>query len=319
MKKLLFPALFALLLFPSLLMAATEGDTLQYEIQGKITYKSGTVVKMQKIVGDEMPAIAQQGELSKQFNTEILKAKVSGWLAIGEMKVTSVTADIVTFNLMKELSVVTENGVKKNHFEIGKEVKFVWKKAVSADEAAFRKGQDLVETDMDKALEFYRQAVSLNPGHDKALNMMGMVMSKQNKSDSALICFKKAYNSNPRSNQYAKNVCISVYATGEVEEGYMYAKKAVENDFSDAEAWYLKGLMYYLLKKDSITEADQKQVLADFDKAVQLAPEQAFYLSERALLRSGFGNPNGACEDALKAKQLGAENGDELIKTYCKD
>jgi hypothetical protein len=31
-----------------------------------------------------------------------------------------------------------------------------------------------------------------------------------------------------------------------------------------------------------------------------------------------FGDSKGACEDARKARELGAENGDDLIKEYCK-
>lgn len=95
------------------------------------------------------------------------------------MKVTAITADIITFSLLKEMSVITENGVKKNQFEIGKEVKFEWKIAVSPDEAAFKKGEDLVGTNMDEALVYYRQAVALNPSHAAAYNMIGMILNEK--------------------------------------------------------------------------------------------------------------------------------------------
>ncbi len=319
MKKLLLAILLLLLLFHGETKATVTADTVEYEIQGKITYKSGTMVKMKIVTTDIMPAIAQMGEMSKQFETELFGGKVSGWMAIGDMKVTSIATDIITFSLVKELSVVTENGIKKEHFVVGKEVKFVWKMVVSADEAAYKKGQDVVEKDMDKALEYYRQAAVINPNNDKAINMIGMVLDQKGKKDSSLIYFKRAYDIDPKNEQYCKNVCISVYATGQLEEGYSYAKKAVENNMYDAEAWYLRGLMYYLIKKDSVSDDDKKLILSDIDKAVTLASNESFYYSERSFLRGQFGYMTGACDDAKKAKQLGAENGEELVKTYCKE
>jgi Flp pilus assembly protein TadD len=317
MKKLLLCAFIALIISVSTAIAQVGGDTIEYEIQGKITFKSGSVVKMQMLKGDEMPATAQHGEMSKHFDTELFGGKVTGWLAIGDLQVTAIAGDIITFSLLKELSVVTENGIKKEHFVTGKEVKFVWKRVVSADEAAYKKGQDIVDTDMDKALQYYKQAAHINPLHDKALNMIGMVMNQKGQKDSSLLYFKRASDIDPKNAQYAKNVCITIYATGELEQGYAYAKKAVENDKFDAEAWYLRGLMYYLIKKDTVNADDKKIVLADLDKSVVLASGESFYLGERAFIRSQFGDMTGACEDAKKAKQLGAENGDELIKTYC--
>jgi hypothetical protein len=317
MNSLLRLVCVMLFLIPAILKAESKGDTIEYQIQGKITYKSGTVVRMQKLSGDEMPALAQEGELSKRFETELFGGKMTGWISIGDMKVTAVDEDIVTFSLLKELSVVTENGVKKNHFVIGKEVKFVWKKAVTADEVAYKMGQDAEATDVSEAMRYYKEAVRLNPQNDKALNMIGTLMSEQESRDSALIYFKKAFEIAPKNIQYAKNLSITSFKTGHGQDGYDYAKKAVECDILDPEAWYLRGLMYYLLKKSSLTEEDKKIVMADMDKAVQLTPEESFYLGERAFLRKEFGNGAGACEDAKKARELGAENGDELIKEYC--
>ena len=53
------------------------------------------------------------------------------------------------------------------------------------------------------------------------------------------------------------------------------------------------------------------------DKAIEYATDKAYYYSERAFIRKDFGNTTGACEDAKKAKELGIENGDDLVKQYC--
>jgi hypothetical protein len=293
------------------------GDTIEYVIQGKITYKSGSVVKMQKISGDEMPAAGTKGELSKKFETELFGGKMSGWIAIGDMKVNSVAKDIVTFSLLKELSMVTENGVKKNHFEIGKEVKFVWKVAISADEKEFRMGQEAVDTNMFVAFAHYKRAAAINPGNDKALNMLGIIMNEQEMQDSALVYFKKAFSASPKNSQYAKNISITSFKSGLAKDGYDYAFKAVDCDSTDAEAWYLRSVMRFAIAKDSLKETDKKNILADVGKAIQLTPDDPFYYGERAYFRKTFGDNKGACEDAGKAKELGADNADDLVKEYC--
>ena len=120
---------FLMLLLPLIGVLSSQAqvnDTVAKNVVGRIIFKSGNVVKMQVAEGKDLPGVDTQGELSKSFNTTFLGAQVTGWMSIGKMKVTAVSNDIVTFTLLEELSVITENGVKKNHFEIGNEVKFVW-------------------------------------------------------------------------------------------------------------------------------------------------------------------------------------------------
>lgn len=318
MKKLLVLIGASIILLPMLAGAAITGDTIDYSIEGKITYKSGTVVKIQKTSSDEMPGIGIEGVLSKYFETELFGGKMSGWMSIGKMKITVVAKDIITFTLLKEMSEITENGVKKNQFEIGKVVKFEWKVPVAADEAAYKKGQDVLDDDEKEAMKYYKEAVSLNPNHDKALNMIGILMNGEKNYDSAYYYFKLAYDLKPNLVTYCKNLCIVNYRLGLTQDAYDYATKATVSDKENAEAWYLKALMQYFIKKDIITDIDKQGILADVDKAVLLAADNSFYRSERAFLRNEFGNAAGACEDAKKAKELGSEEGDELVSKYCK-
>ncbi len=305
------------LLMPLFIFAEPYADTLEYKIEGKITYKSGTTVKIQKSSGEDMPKTGTEGELSKYFETEMFGGKMSGWMSIGQMKVTAVSGDIVTFTLLKELSVVTENGVKKNHFEIGKEVKFVWKVAVSADEAAYQKGQDVVNDDVEQAMVFYRQALAVNPDHHKSLNMMGMIYDFKQNRDSALYFFRKASETAPKELLYARNVLITAYRLNQYTLAYTYACKALELDLKDPELWYYRALTLYMSKEGNFTEEDKAKILADMAKSIELAPDDPSYYSERAYVRDVFGDAAGACQDAKKAKELGMEGGEDAVLKYC--
>jgi tetratricopeptide (TPR) repeat protein len=316
MKKLMLLALVAIVA-PYFALAEVNGDTIEYKITGKLTYKSGTVVKMQKTDGDEGLVVGQEGELSRSFETELFGGKMTGWISIGNMRVSAISKDIITFTLLKELSVITENGVKKNQFEIGEEVKFVWKIAVSADEALYQKGQDAIESDLNEALGYYMQAIAINPKHAEALNMIGMIQDNQGNLDSALYYFKRASEAQPKDVRYYRNILITAYKLGDYQTAYDNSQKTLELETKEAELWYYRALMLYSLKMNNFTDADKTAILNDMAKAIELEPTSGTYYSERAFIKNVFGDKAGACADAKKAKELGQPDMDEAIGTYC--
>ena len=108
-------------------LQAQTADTLELEVTGIILSKSGKTVKMNAVSDTLLPALKVKGELSKYFERELFGGIVTGWMSIGTMEVTAVSGKTISFLLVEELSVVYENGVKKDHFKPGQKVKFVWK------------------------------------------------------------------------------------------------------------------------------------------------------------------------------------------------
>jgi tetratricopeptide (TPR) repeat protein len=300
------------------LKAENKGDTVSYETQGKIIIRSGNVVKVQIVTSGVLPAIGIEGELSKHFETELLGGKFTGWMTIGQMKVIAINKNVVSFSLIKELSSVTENGLRKNQFEKGKEVKFIWQVVLNPDEAAFEKGQNILDKDVDEALRYYRDALSKNPKLDKALNMIGMIMSDKKDLDSALFYFMKACDIDPKNVMYAKNISVTYHSLKNYSKAYEYAQMAVSCNSKDIMALYLRGFTLYSLNKDKLDESTKQTVLNDLNTAIQIKPYNQFLYTRRAFFRKEFGDNSGACEDAKRAIKLGAENADSLINEYCK-
>lgn len=317
MKLKSFLILLLMFLLPVIIYGNIYSDTVEHEIQGKIIGRQGNIVKIKFVQGKFLPEKGNEGELSKYFETEMFGGKITGWMAIGKMKIVSVGNDMITFILLKELSFVTENGMKKNHFEKGKEVKFKWKVAVSEDEAAYEKGQVLIDNDIDEALRYFKKAVKANPRHDKSLNMIGMIMSEEKIIDSALYYFLKAYEIDSGNITYTKNLCVTNLKLEKNEIAYDFAEKSVKIDSLDIMALYLRGFSYYKLKKSNLSESDKKIIMTDLNNAILIKPFNSFLYSERAFFKKEFGDKNGACEDAKRAVQLGEENHDALIKAYC--
>ncbi len=297
-----------------------SGDTITREIYGTLTSKSGSKVKVTLDKEyEKLPKVNIEGELLKNFESEILSATVSGWLSIGEMKVNSIEKRIITLTLLKELSVITENGVKKNHFIPGKKIKFTWKDLAKPDELMFDKGKKIVDTDMDAAMLFFRKTVSINPKHAEAFNMIGMIHNEKKMYDSAIVYFKKAYTQDTANMIYCKNIAVTSTYLDQYADAYHFSDKAVLHAPSDAEAHYLRAMTSLYLLSGKINDDQKKQILSDLDFAVSVDTNDSYYYKERMAVRGYFHDDAGACEDAKKYQALEGSVGDDFVKQYCKE
>lgn len=303
--------------------AQENADSLDYSLEGKISYKSGTTVKMEITNPGDLPVVGQEGVLSKYFETELFGGTVSGWMSIGKMKVTAVTKSQITYLLEEELSVVTENGVKKNHFVIGKEVKFEWKMPASKDEVLVGKALDAIDTDPAAALGYLHQAIVLNDRNAGAYNILGTLYDRQEIRDSAVYYFIRAYWLDSTNINYCSNLTIALDRAGFHEKASEYADKLVRLDTLNAESYHTRAQVFYFWKATSVNSMaemkpeDKDRILSDLNRSVKLDPQNAFYYSERAFIRKESGDLTGSCEDAKMASKLGASDGEDLIRTYC--
>jgi hypothetical protein len=136
MKTIIFSLAFLLYLFFSISVKAqdmsqnkptTVADSVEYMCDGTILSKTGTTIIIKITDQRATPAVGQSGVLAKYFEEEIFGMKTTGWLDIGKMKITSLKPNSITMTITEELSVVTKNGVKVDHFKPGNKVHFSWK------------------------------------------------------------------------------------------------------------------------------------------------------------------------------------------------
>lgn len=133
MKTLIFSFSFLVLFFFSSVIKSqdlpktTTADSTEYMCDGTILSKTGKVVVVKITDQRALPTVGQSGILAKYFEEEIFGMKTTGWLDIGKMKITSVKSTSITMTIVEELSVVTKNGEKVDHFKPGKTVHFCWK------------------------------------------------------------------------------------------------------------------------------------------------------------------------------------------------
>ena len=128
------------------------------------------------------------------------------------------------------------------------------------------KGMNLVSTQQVRAaLQYFEQAVKLNPNHSKAWYNKGMsLMSLGESKDDALHCFQKAIEINPL----------------------------------DAEAWHNKGAILTVLDRNS-------EALMCYDRALELKPGYGKAWHNKGHLLMKMGNKRGAKECLKNATDAG--------------
>lgn len=107
--------------------STTVPDSIEYMCDGTILSKTGKTVIIKITNQRTIPAVGQTGVLAKYFEEEVFGIKTTGWLDIGKMKITSLKPNSITMTINEELTVVTKNGVKVDHFKSGNKVHFSWK------------------------------------------------------------------------------------------------------------------------------------------------------------------------------------------------
>ena len=309
--------LFAAWSFCSCLYASPT-DSLQAELYGILQWKKGNTVQVQITgVPDMSPEPSQEGILSGRFETTLFGASVTGWLNIGKMRVEKCSSTGIQFLLLEELSIITENGVKKEHFIAGRELKFAWKYLPAEDEMLYNRGMELMKTDKHSAYLCFRRVAGINPKHHRALNMMGMIQDYREQYDSALIFFRSAYLLDSLNVTYIKNLTLSEFDNGNTVMSYQMACKAVLHAGSDPEAYYLRGRLKVFLAGSDAGPEDKRLALADLDRAVTLSDRAGYYLLERARIKLLYGDAGGACTDAAEAVKSNTDGAAGFITKNC--
>ncbi len=125
-RKYIFYVTIFLFVFCFTLIARCNSDSTKYGLNGEIKSKKGNTIVVSIASIESMPIVGTIGILSKYFEEEILGLNTHGYIDIGEVEVTAITENEITFSLIKELSKIKVNGKKENHFKKGNIVRFIW-------------------------------------------------------------------------------------------------------------------------------------------------------------------------------------------------
>lgn len=109
------------------IVSYAQCDSVEFVLEGDFITNSvrNPIVKIDK--GLTNPVIGQEVKISKYFETKLFGFMTSGYMSIANAKISKISGQNITFNIIEETSDVTINGKKKNQFAKGNHVKIEWK------------------------------------------------------------------------------------------------------------------------------------------------------------------------------------------------
>lgn len=105
----------------------------------------------------------------------------------------------------------------------------------------------------DKAIEFYKKAIEIDPKKAKSYNNLGTIYAEEGKFDDAEYCFKKSIEFAPRMAKPYYNLGFLYEKKGDIPKAIEYYKKALELDPEKPETYNNLGICY--IKKNDFYEA----------------------------------------------------------------
>ena len=136
-------------------------------------------------------------------------------------------------------------------------------------ETCFKKGlaeQDLEQ--LDRAKEFYRQAISIKPNHIAAYNNLGVILLEEKQADEAVPYFQRALEADPNNAATHINLGGALQALGRIGEALTHYRRAAEMAPDNAATWVQLGN----IQDDQGQHAD---AVAHYRRALEIEPDNA--------------------------------------------
>jgi len=193
----------------------------------------------------------------------------------------------------------------------------------------------------DKALSNYSIAIALHPVDPKPWGNRGNIFFDAHRFDSAIANYNRAIALNPHEWETLSNRGASKAQLGDLQGGLNDLTLSLSGDSANAAAWTNRALIYSLMSQHENAISDYRRALqrtpkadnlinaiaveyqragkytesiAEFNKAIDLAPNTGIYYLNRSYSWNGTGNKQNAIQDMQKARSMGVRVPDEYLK-----
>jgi tetratricopeptide (TPR) repeat protein len=161
-------------------------------------------------------------------------------------------------------------------------------------------------------LTLFDHAISRSPDAAFAYNSRGMAKYTIRDFEGAMADYNEAIRLNPVYAGCYYNRGIVFYSNQRYEEAFQDYSKAIGLNPQFASCYDARGILYMdVIRNDSLA-------LADYNQAIRYNPGFAQAYFNRGILQMRRQNPDAACSDFRKVRQLGYNQADELIGRYCR-
>jgi protein O-mannosyl-transferase len=159
---------------------------------------------------------------------------------------------------------------------------------------------------LDKAIEDYSMAASLNPSYEEAFYNRGLAFEKSGQPGRAGEDYERAISLNPSNYQAFNNRGVLYGAAGSYDSAIEYFTRALALNPDYPDAYFNRGITYTLINR-------RDRALSDFDKAIALNQQFAPAYVNRGKLLLGMDRKGPAAEDFRKACELGIREACDVL------
>jgi tetratricopeptide (TPR) repeat protein len=168
----------------------------------------------------------------------------------------------------------------------------------------FNKGYD--EKNTEKKIEYYTQAIELNPDYDSAYNNRGVAYKKLKEYEKAIADYSKAIELKPDYDSAYNNRGLAYNHLKGYSKAVIDLNKAIELKPDNADAYINRGVAYNNLK-------EYEKAIADYSNAIALKPDDAIAYANRGLAYNNLKGYSKAVIDLNKAIELKPDYADAYI------
>ena len=169
-------------------------------------------------------------------------------------------------------------------------------------EWVFQQGNFLLMLEqMDRAIEAYSHAITLNPNYAAAYNNRGVAYYNKSDYARAIDDYTKAINLNPNDTASYNNRGVAYGEKGDCDLSIANYTKAIQLNSDDAIAYNNRGITYY-------NKGDCDRAITDYTKAINLNPDDAEVYTNRGAAYLQKDDFDQAIIDCTKAIQLNSDD-----------
>lgn len=162
-------------------------------------------------------------------------------------------------------------------------------------------------------LVLFNHAIRQSPDAAFAYNNRGIAKFSMGNIDGALTDYNQAITLNPQYSGAYYNRGIVYYNTGKYENAIEDYSKGISLNPDFASCYVARGIIEMDVLKNYTS------ALNDYTRAIKINPLNARAYYNRGILRLRMNDPDNACLDFRRVKQLGYDRADELIERFCMD
>ncbi|WP_225938558.1 GUN4 domain-containing protein [Leptothermofonsia sichuanensis] len=172
----------------------------------------------------------------------------------------------------------------------------------------YNQGNEYLEADCQKAIEFYDQAIQANPGLVLAWNNKGYALNQLEKFEEAIPTLLKAIQLDRTLVIALNNLGDSLQGLGRNEEAIATYEESLKLDPDNYSAWWGIGVCLYNLQ-------EFEKVIKTADKLIDIDSENFLGWYVKASCQSQLGYAQQALENLKEAVRLNLEASQQLAKT----